>query len=71
MTLDGDVYEPAGTLTGGAKSNQCIVLASLHELHTIQDNLNAVNKRLNEGESSVTRHVYSTFRIFFLFNFEF
>ena len=33
MTLDGDVYEPSGTLTGGAQKSSSSVLTQLTQLH--------------------------------------
>jgi structural maintenance of chromosome 2 len=32
VTLDGDVYDPAGTLTGGSSSSSSSVLAQLQQL---------------------------------------
>ncbi|XP_028403632.1 structural maintenance of chromosomes protein 2-like [Dendronephthya gigantea] len=37
VTLDGDVFDPAGTLTGGARSNNTSILAKLQELNTASE----------------------------------
>lgn len=37
VTLDGDVFEPSGTLTGGAKPKTLPVLKSLQELNAAHE----------------------------------
>ncbi|KAL1023904.1 hypothetical protein UPYG_G00048760 [Umbra pygmaea] len=39
VTLGGDVFDPQGTLTGGARSQSASVLSSLQELRDAQENL--------------------------------
>lgn len=39
ITLDGDVFDPSGTLTGGARSKGSGVLAQLEKLHAAQQEL--------------------------------
>ncbi|XP_032230593.2 structural maintenance of chromosomes protein 2 [Nematostella vectensis] len=46
VTLEGDVFDPAGTLTGGARSSSASILAKLQELKEAQDELNAKSKEL-------------------------
>ncbi|XP_010886490.2 structural maintenance of chromosomes protein 2 isoform X1 [Esox lucius] len=41
VTLGGDVFDPQGTLTGGARSQSASVLSSLQELREAQENLSA------------------------------
>lgn len=49
VTLEGDVFNPSGTLTGGSRSNQGGTLAALHALATTEDELAAVQARLDEN----------------------
>lgn len=58
VTLDGDSYDPAGTLTGGAKSQIGVLLSRIEELsesHQKLDEMEAsyadVNKMLAQAES--------------------
>ncbi|CAN0316809.1 unnamed protein product, partial [Discosporangium mesarthrocarpum] len=46
VTLEGDSFEPQGTLTGGSKSQLGVVLARLGELHTASKELGAREERL-------------------------
>ena len=39
ITLDGDDFNPGGTLTGGSRSKGSSVLARLHELSTTEAEL--------------------------------
>lgn len=58
VTIDGDVYDPSGTISGGSKNNLGTTLAKLTELTTStnqlaeeQKRLDIVNTRLHELKS--------------------
>ena len=58
VTLDGDVYDPSGTISGGSKDNIGTTLSKLSELTTSSDalaeqkgRLSIVTNRLNELKS--------------------
>ena len=46
VTLDGDAFEPQGTLTGGSAAQLGVVLARLAELQTASRDLGAHEERL-------------------------
>ena len=46
VTLDGDVYDPTGTITGGSKNNLGTTLSSLSELATASQQLEENRQRL-------------------------
>ncbi|XP_071264385.1 structural maintenance of chromosomes protein 2 isoform X2 [Salvelinus alpinus] len=46
VTLGGDVFDPQGTLSGGARSQSASVLSSLQELRQVQDSLSATETAL-------------------------
>nr|QIC49989.1 structural maintenance of chromosomes protein 2 [Actinia equina] len=48
VTLDGDVFDPAGTLTGGARSSSVSILAKLGELKEAQDKLKEKSNELEK-----------------------
>lgn len=50
VTLGGDIFDPQGTLSGGARSQSASVLASLQELKDVQDKLNEKEKQLKDTE---------------------
>ncbi|XP_068177856.1 structural maintenance of chromosomes protein 2 [Antennarius striatus] len=50
VTLGGDVFDPQGTLSGGARSQSASVLASLQELKEVRDNLNDKEAQLEDAE---------------------
>lgn len=39
VTLDGDVFDPAGTLSGGVSGNRQVILTVLEELRSAQVNI--------------------------------
>ncbi len=53
VTLDGDVYDPSGTISGGSKNNLGTTLATLSELTESSNKLNEARKKL----SDVTREL--------------
>ncbi|XP_053981783.1 structural maintenance of chromosomes protein 2 isoform X3 [Hylaeus volcanicus] len=53
VTLEGDVVDPAGTLSGGAQSKTGSVLLKLEELKTIQNELNIKIKNLQSIETTL------------------
>ncbi|BFY99283.1 hypothetical protein BsWGS_02323 [Bradybaena similaris] len=48
VTMDGDIVDPAGTLSGGARTQTTSMLAMLGELRQIQDTLSTKSKRLEQ-----------------------
>ena len=42
--MDGDVYDPSGTLTGGSKPTTGSILKRLHDLKLLQDEMTELNK---------------------------
>ena len=55
VTLDGDVYDPSGTLSGGSKPNASGVLIKVQELKSIDDELNKAKMVLHEAENEWDR----------------
>lgn len=47
VTIDGDVYDPSGTISGGSKNNLGTTLAKLTELTTSTNQLTEEQKRLD------------------------
>ncbi|XP_055014447.1 structural maintenance of chromosomes protein 2 [Boleophthalmus pectinirostris] len=50
VTLGGDIFDPQGTLSGGARSQTASVLTSLQSLKDVQDELIEKEKQLKEIE---------------------
>uniref|UniRef100_A0A8C4FGJ8 Structural maintenance of chromosomes protein n=1 Tax=Dicentrarchus labrax TaxID=13489 RepID=A0A8C4FGJ8_DICLA len=50
VTLGGDIFDPQGTLSGGARSQSASILASLQELKGVRDNLNDKEAQLQDTE---------------------
>eukprot|EP01116_Phalansterium_solitarium_P024546 TRINITY_DN9018_c0_g1_i1.p1 TRINITY_DN9018_c0_g1~~TRINITY_DN9018_c0_g1_i1.p1 ORF type:complete len:1029 (-),score=578.04 TRINITY_DN9018_c0_g1_i1:534-3620(-) len=55
VTLDGDVFEPSGTLTGGSRAHAGSVLLQLEQLHAAHDQLEPAEARLRELQQAVGR----------------
>mmetsp|Transcript_20953 Transcript_20953/g.54505 ORF Transcript_20953/g.54505 Transcript_20953/m.54505 type:complete len:1217 (+) Transcript_20953:172-3822(+) len=53
VTLDGDVMDPSGTLTGGSRPNTAPVLAQLHELKKARDECAALEQELRAIEGDL------------------
>ncbi|XP_077576022.1 structural maintenance of chromosomes protein 2 [Stigmatopora nigra] len=53
VTLGGDVFDPQGTLSGGARSQSASVLASLQELKGVRCNLNEKEAQLRNTEQQL------------------
>ncbi|KZC13859.1 PREDICTED: structural maintenance of chromosomes protein 2 [Dufourea novaeangliae] len=53
VTLEGDVVDPAGTLSGGAPSKSGSVLLKLEELKAIQNELNIKQQTLQKIEATL------------------
>jgi len=51
VTLDGDVYDPSGTISGGSKNNLGSTLSKLSELSSIHVTLNEKKIRLSDVDS--------------------
>lgn len=54
VTLEGDLYDPAGTLSGGAQSKSGSVLLKLEELKETQNELNNKEHSLREIETALS-----------------
>ncbi|XP_013783818.1 structural maintenance of chromosomes protein 2-like [Limulus polyphemus] len=54
VTLDGEVFDPSGTLSGGAMPQSSSVLLHLIQLKEFQDELNTKQKQLQEIEKEVS-----------------
>lgn len=50
VTLEGDVYDPSGTLSGGSKPTTSGVLVKVQELKAIEDELDRCKKTLADAE---------------------
>ncbi len=55
VTLEGDVYDPAGTLSGGSAPNSSGVLVTLQELNRVKSELVLQERVLMELESTIAR----------------
>ncbi|XP_056891582.1 structural maintenance of chromosomes protein 2 [Takifugu flavidus] len=54
VTLGGDIFDPQGTLSGGARSQAASVLSSLQELKDVRDELNSKESQLQDVEGQLT-----------------
>ncbi|XP_069125858.1 structural maintenance of chromosomes protein 2-like [Argopecten irradians] len=54
VTLGGDSFDPAGTLSGGARAQTSSVLEKLQEFQDIQGELHSKQKRLSEVERELS-----------------
>ncbi|KAJ8247752.1 hypothetical protein GJAV_G00249880 [Gymnothorax javanicus] len=54
VTLGGDVFDPQGTLSGGARAQSASVLSKLQELKDVQDNLEAKETELRSVEKTLS-----------------
>ncbi|KAG0712441.1 Structural maintenance of chromosomes protein 2 [Chionoecetes opilio] len=55
ITLDGDVFDPAGTLTGGARRQGGSILAQLDSMREFHNELNTKTQRLEEVKQQLHR----------------
>lgn len=53
VTLNGDVYDPMGTLTGGSAARKKPILGELHRLNLLDDDVNALKLRLKTLEKEL------------------
>ncbi|XP_054635145.1 structural maintenance of chromosomes protein 2 [Dunckerocampus dactyliophorus] len=53
VTLGGDIFDPQGTLSGGARSQSASVLASLQEVKQVQSDLNEKEAQLRDTEQQL------------------
>nr|XP_045609046.1 structural maintenance of chromosomes protein 2-like [Procambarus clarkii] len=60
VTLDGDVFDPAGTLTGGSRRQGNSILAQLDSLREYQDELTAKTQQLRQVEQQLNHLQYLT-----------
>lgn len=54
VTLEGDLFDPAGTLSGGARAKSGSILLKLEELKEIQNELNNKEHLLREVEATLS-----------------
>ncbi len=64
VTLQGDVYDPSGTLSGGAPPNTSNVLVQVQELLAVEERLHAARTQLDAllQEEQKSRGVRETWR---------
>lgn len=55
VTLEGDVYDPSGTLSGGSAPSTSGVLVILQELNKVKKELGVQEQALAEVESTIAR----------------
>ena len=55
VTLDGDVYDPSGTLSGGSAPNSSGVLVTLQELNRVRHDLDGQEKALAQIERMIAQ----------------
>nr|XP_023685455.1 structural maintenance of chromosomes protein 2 [Paramormyrops kingsleyae] len=54
VTLGGDVFDPQGTLSGGARPQAASVLSKLQELKAVRDDLSAKEAELHKAEDDLS-----------------
>lgn len=55
VTLEGDVYDPSGTLSGGSSPNSSGVLVTLQKLNELTKGMALLEAELNELQASMAR----------------
>ncbi|KAL9127241.1 MAG: hypothetical protein Q9217_003839 [Psora testacea] len=55
VTLEGDVYDPSGTLSGGSSPNSSGVLVTLQKLHFFTKEMTTLEAELSELQASMAR----------------
>ncbi|KAL9104392.1 MAG: hypothetical protein Q9163_000650 [Psora crenata] len=55
VTLEGDVYDPSGTLSGGSSSNSNGVLVTLQQLNQLTKEMTVLEAELNELRTSINK----------------
>ncbi|KAJ6934872.1 hypothetical protein NC651_009764 [Populus alba x Populus x berolinensis] len=60
VTLEGDIFQPSGLLTGGSRKWCGDLLRQLHELAEAESNLTLHQRRLSEIEAKVELHPLSS-----------
>ncbi|KAH7537858.1 hypothetical protein FEM48_Zijuj03G0137600 [Ziziphus jujuba var. spinosa] len=53
VTIEGDIFQPSGLLTGGSRRGGGVLLRQLHDLAEAELKLSAHQKRLNEIEQKI------------------
>lgn len=48
ITIDGDVYDPSGTMTGGSNANSSGILNTLAQVNRLKDEQSLLEKELNQ-----------------------
>eukprot|EP01126_Amoeba_proteus_P002161 TRINITY_DN10677_c0_g1_i2.p1 TRINITY_DN10677_c0_g1~~TRINITY_DN10677_c0_g1_i2.p1 ORF type:complete len:678 (-),score=174.08 TRINITY_DN10677_c0_g1_i2:1235-3268(-) len=67
VTIEGDLFDPVGTLTGGSKPEGSNLLAAIHELRQLQKHLQALKEELSLverelNELTIKKDKYQTIR---------
>ena len=64
VTLDGDVYDPSGTLSGGSAPNSTRILVQVQELLEIENKLRDAQSRLStlEKEEEKSRNMRNSWK---------
>ncbi|KAK8961144.1 Structural maintenance of chromosomes protein 2-1 [Platanthera guangdongensis] len=55
VTLEGDIFQPSGLLTGGSRKGGGEILRQLHELSEKESELSVHQRRLSEIEDKITK----------------
>lgn len=55
VTLDGELFDPSGTLTGGSQSRAAPVLAQLMKMKDVRDELKSSEAKLREVETELSQ----------------
>ena len=55
VTLEGDVYDPSGTLSGGSSPNSSGVLITLQKLNQLSKEITVLETELNELQASMVK----------------
>lgn len=53
VTEEGDIYDPAGTLSGGASSQSSSVLLHIQEMQAVTERINAVKTELEQVQNQI------------------
>lgn len=53
VTLDGDVFDPSGTLTGGSKGSLGVLLSTLQSLQTKQQQFQQIKQQYQESQQQL------------------
>lgn len=55
ITLDGDIYDPEGNVSGGSRKNNSSILLKIQHFNNISENYNQVNQELTQVKQELNR----------------